>query len=131
MASKPRNKAKRAMEALKEAAEYARRKRLGEDTKTIAEHFGIEGQTVRDRIRLDEAPKKIKDAALKLGVSLIQKLLRYYHRDPGHVMELIRGALKPNGQIDDAGYERCRVAAGDRGQDARLQYVRKRDADRS
>ena len=130
MPSKAKGKQKRAEKALEEAAECARMLTGGESIEAIAEHFGIEAQTVRDRIRLHKAPKKIKNATPKLGVALIQQLLRHYQTDPGHVVELICGALKPNGDIDQAGYERCRVAAGNRGREARLQYVRKRGAAR-
>lgn len=76
MPSKAKGKQKRAEKALEEAAECTRRRREGESIEAIAEHFRIEAQTVRDRIRLHKAPKKIKNATSKLGVSLIQQLLR-------------------------------------------------------
>ena len=126
MPSKAKNKRKRAEKALKEAAEYIEKEEEGKSAEAIAKDLEIDGQTVRDRLRLGKAPKPIKEATFKLGVSLIQRLLRHYHEDPGHIMELIRGALNPNGQIDEDGYERCRVAAGDRGKKKRLQYVRRR-----
>ena len=129
MPSKAKGKQKRAEKALEEAAEYARRRREGESSEAIAEYFGIAAQTVMDRIRLHKAPKKIKNATPKLGVSLIEHLLRLLrHYGPEHIMELICGALKPNGEIDEVGYERCRVAAGDRGKEKRLQYARKRQS---
>ena len=57
---------------------------------------------------------------------MIQHLLRHYPDDPSFIMELICGAIKPNGQIDEVGYEDCRVAAGDRGRDTRYQYLQGR-----
>ena len=126
MPSKAKNKRERAEKALEEAAKCIEKEEEGKSVEAIAKDLEITGQTVRDRIRLGKAPKQIKEATFKLGVSLIQRLLRYYHEDPGHIMELIRGALNPNGQIDEDGYERCRVAAGDRGKEKRLQYVRRR-----
>ena len=139
MASRQESKAEKAAEALKEAAEYARMRREGKSIETIAKHFSVPGQTVtgqtvRDRIRLHEVSPRIKAACLnalpELGVSLTVQLLRHYHREHGHFRELIRGVLKPNGGIDEAGRERCKVAAGVRGKKARWQYVRERDANR-
>ncbi len=131
MPSKAKNKPERAKKALEEAAECTRRKCEGESIEAIAEGLNIADQTVRDRLRLDNAPKQVREAAPKLGVALVQKLLRHYHDDPEHIKELIRRSLNPNGQIDEDGYERCLVAAGDRGKKKRLQYVRKRGAARS
>ena len=104
MPSKVRNKLERAQKVLEQAAECAQRRSQGTPSE-IAKRLGISQQTLGDRLRLHDAPDKIKSAAPTLGVAVIQHLLRHYPDDHSFIMELICGAIKPNGQIDEVGYE--------------------------